>query len=103
MISNGVEAVCETICNFTYSFSYTPVITLVSPTNTSTVNIFNITGTNFGTDLNGIYAKIGSQNCIPISLSQIDTNITQLFTCQLDGLNLGNQDIQLNIQGETDF
>ena len=87
------------MCNFTYSSDYTPIITDVSPGNASTASLINIMGKNFGNNMSSINALVGSQYCDPIGLSQMDSNGTQTFSCQLIGLNLGNQPIQLNIQG----
>jgi len=100
IISNAVAAVCEAMCNFTYSSNYTPVITEVSPSNASSASLITIKGVNFGTSMSYINTKIGSQNCDPVSLSQMDSNGTQIFSCQLNGLNLSDQPIQFNIQGD---
>lgn len=75
------------------------MITDAAPLNVSTADLITLRGTNLGPIMSGISTRIGSQNCYPVSLTQADSNGTQELTCQLSGLNLGDQYIQLNVQG----
>ena len=56
-----------------------------------------LTGSNFGQDINNVNVYIGSQYCQPVQINE-----TQIV-CQLNGLNLGGQNIQVNILGINNF
>lgn len=90
--SNGVTSVCSAAnCSFEYSQAMTPTITNVSPSTISSSGTITINGTSFGTNSSSVSVKIGSQICTPISVNDV------LITCQLDGLNLGNQVVSVNV------
>ena len=93
---NGVDAVCNTNCNFTFSSSSTPTLTSITPLTLSTPNtIFTISGTSFGTDLTKVSVTIGRVTCQVTST--IDTNIM----CTLPYLDLGSQTVAVLINGKS--
>ena len=92
--SKNVRAVClAAACVFEFSQPITPLISSVAPNILNASSLISITGNNFGTNLANVNVKIGKQNCIP------DTVTNQLITCLLNGLNLGNQNVLVNILG----
>lgn len=91
--SNFVQAVCLVVCNFTYSANYTPVISSISPISINSSSQVSIKGSNFGTNISSVNIDIGGQECVIDSL-----NDSQL-ACLLNGINLGIQQINLNING----
>ena len=95
--SNSVQAVCLTDCTFSYSQSITPKLSTVAPNSVNTSSLITITGTSFGSDLNSVNIQIGSQNCVASTVTD------QAITCNLAGLNLGNQNVAVNIIGENEF
>jgi len=91
---NGVVAICETNCNFTFSSAFTPTVSSISPTSLTTPNTsFTISGTSFGTDMSKVQVTIGQVACEVIST--IDTAII----CTLPNLNLGSQSVNVLIDG----
>jgi hypothetical protein len=92
--SRNVQAIClAASCTFTFSQQMTPLISSVSPNNVNASSLVTIAGDNFGTNLTNVNVNIGKQNCIPSSVTN------QLITCLLNGLNLGNQNVAVNIFG----
>lgn len=93
--SNGQKAVCSVAnsCNFTFSSSITPNIISISPTTASGSTLMTISGTNFVNDMSLVKVVIGNQQCPAASAT------TTQITCQLNGLNLGSQNVLLNING----
>jgi hypothetical protein len=87
---NGVAAVCNTNCNFTFDSTLTPSVTSVSPTSLATPNtVFTISGTSFGTDMSKVHVTIGQVTCQVTSL--VETSIV----CTLANLNLGTQNVNV--------
>ena len=98
--SNNIQAVClvnNNNCNFTFSQIDTPIINDVVPTMVNASSLITLTGSNFGQDINNVNVYIGSQYCQPVQINE-----TQIV-CQLNGLNLGGQNIQVNILGINNF
>lgn len=93
ILSNNAQAVCISSCNYTFSVENTPRIDSVSPFSISFSNTITITGANFGTISANIIVNIGTQNCLVLNSTQTEIN------CQLDGLELDKQNINLNIKG----
>ena len=93
VFSGGVLSLCNGSCNFTFSDSITPVIDSIDKTNINDTDSITLTGANFGSVIENTNVTIGSQLCAIQSVN--DTEII----CQLDGLNLGSQSINVNIIG----
>ena len=95
--SNNVKSVCSAAnCNFAYSQAVTPTIDSVSPNRVDSSSLISINGSNFGTNLTNVNVKIGTQSCSVSSVTNTE------ITCQLVGLNLGNQLVRVNIFGVGD-
>lgn len=82
-----------TNCTYIFSALITPIIDSVLPSAINDSSLVTLTGNNYGNDIAKLNITIGSQNCRLISVS--NTNIM----CQLDGLNIGTQNIKLTING----
>ena len=92
--SNGILAVCGiSSCSFSFSIVITPTINSILPKIINDSSLITLTGSSFGNNITRINVKIGSQICRPITIDD------QSISCQLDGLNLGNQIVKLNIDG----
>ena len=79
---------------FNYSSAITPIIDSVDPLEVSSSSLITINGSNFGNDSTNVNVKIGSEVCL------IETVNDLQIMCQLKGLNLGPQDILVNINGK---
>lgn len=92
---NGSPINCATeTCSFSTSMAITPVINSVSPNSVSDLSLITLNGNNFGNNITNLNVKIGTETC------QVNTvNDTQV-TCYLNGLNLGDQEIALNLKGK---
>lgn len=91
---NGVDAVCNTNCNFTFDSTLTPSVSSISPTSLTTPNtVFTISGNSFGTDMSKVHVTIGQGACQVTSV--IDTEIV----CTLANLNLGSQSVAVLVDG----
>ena len=91
---NGVSAVCNTNCDFTFSSSSTPTLSSITPTTLSASNVdFTISGTLFGTDMSKVHVKIGQVTC------QVTSTIDTAIVCTLPNLNLGSQTVSVLIDG----
>ena len=91
---NGVDAVCNTNCNFTFDSTLTPSVSSISPTSLTTPNtVFTISGNSFGTDMSKVHVTIGQVTCQVTSV--VDTSIV----CTLANLNLGIQNVNVLIDG----
>ena len=82
---------------FEYSTANSPTITSVSPTSVNDAGLLTIVGTSFGTDSTKVNVKVGNQECP--AQSATDTQIT----CQLTGLSIGNNILNVNINGKLFF
>lgn len=92
---NGVDAVCNTNCNFTFDSTLTPSVSSISPTSLTTPNtVFTISGNSFGTDMSKVNVTIGQGACQVTSVT--DTEIV----CTLANLNLGSQSVAVLIDGK---
>lgn len=93
--SNSVDVLCTLTpaCQFEFSTTIAPTITLVSPTSVSGSASVQIDGTNFGTDITKLSVKIGQQVCA------VSSSTGTSLTCSLSGLEVGNQNIYLNLDG----
>lgn len=89
---NNLKAACDD-CSFKYSNTVTPLIEAIHPmeVNGSTVMILN--GTFHETDPAKFNVMIGQQHCIVLTAE------STTLTCRLDGLELGENQVMLNIQG----
>jgi hypothetical protein len=94
---NGVAAVCQIAnCNFTFSSSFTPTLTSITPLTLSTPNtIFTISGTSFGTDSSKVSVTIGRVTC------QVTSTIDTTIICTLPYLDLGSQNVAVLINGKS--
>lgn len=90
--SNGMLVDCLNSCQFNASSDITPVIDSVSPSSLNSSGLVTLAGINFGNMVSTLYIIIGSQKCSVQSVSD------QQVTCQLDGLDIGDQSINLNKQ-----
>ena len=92
---NGVAAICNTNCNFTFDSNLTPSVSSISPTSLTTPNtVFTISGNSFGTDMSKVRVTIGQGACQVTSVT--DTEIV----CTLANLNLGSQSVAVLIDGK---
>jgi len=95
---NGVSAVCNTNCNFTFSSALTDAVSSISPTSLSTPNtVFTISGTSFGTDMTKVHVTIGQVDC------QVTSTTDTEIVCTLSNLNLGSQSVSVLIDGKRYF
>ena len=85
---NDVLAEWKTSYSYEFSFDYTPNVTSVSPTQVNGAQIMTISGLGLTMDTT---VMIGSESCLVQNASD-----TQLI-CQLDGLDLGAQNISVNV------
>ena len=84
--------ICDENCYFEFSSAKAPIISSVSPMSITDSTEIIINGKNFVNDLSLINVTIGSQKCL-VSVAS-DTQIK----CNLDGLDLGQQILYLNIE-----
>ena len=93
--SNGIKAACSVAsgCTYVFSSTITPNISSISPTTVNGSTLMTLTGSNFVSQSSLVNVIIGNQLC-----STLTATATQI-TCQLNGLNLGNQNVLLNIKG----
>jgi len=91
--SNGMLVDCLSSCQFNASSEITPVIDSISPTSLNSSGLVTLNGSNFGNLVSALNITIGTQTCL------VQTVSDQEITCQLDGLDIGDQTINLNIQG----
>lgn len=92
--SNNLKAFClASNCYFNYSQVCTPILNSVSPNSVNSSNLITLTGSNLNTNLSDLEIKIGTQICVPVSVNENE------ITCQLNGLNLGDQQVNVNIFG----
>lgn len=90
--SNNVKAVCVNTCNYQYdSTTSTPTVDSISPTSVTGSTLITLTGSNYGTVANDVQVNIGTQSCIVQSVTNT------LLTCQLVGLNLDAQKLNVNV------
>lgn len=96
---NSLKSSCETTnCNFTFTSDVTPTVSSIQPTSLTTLNSqFTISGSNFGSDSSKVHVKIGSVDCILVSL--VDTSIV----CTLAALDLGSQSVDILVDGNFGF
>ena len=90
--SNGKLASCFGDCSFEFLESVAPVISSVSPLTVNDSTEIIITGQNFVPNVTLIHIKIGSQDCLVSESSETE------IKCNIDGLDLGAQNINLNIE-----
>ena len=83
--------------NYTFSQEITPVLNSSSPSDVCNSTVVTLNGNNFGTDLSLLKITIGTQQCQPLTVTNTE------ITCQLMGLNLGDQNVQLNVIGKISF
>lgn len=91
---NGLQAICDN-CLYSFLNSSTPKIYSISQNylNDSST-LLTITGENYGSDLSKTKVVIGCQNC------EVNTVTDTSITCTLNNLELGKQDIVVNIDGK---
>lgn len=92
--SNNKPAICSGICNFEFNSANSPVIDSVSPTTVSQRTDLTIDGQNFDNQISLVKVKVGNQNC------QVTSSTINQIMCTLDGLDLGLQNINLNIESK---
>ena len=93
--SNGLKVACSAAnaCKYVFSPVITPNIDSISPKTVNTSSLMTLTGSNFVSNISLINVFIGKQKCAAVTATS-----TQI-TCQLDGLELGYQNVFLNING----
>lgn len=91
---NDLEAIYESVNTYEFTSERSPVILSVSPLNISDPTQLILKGRNFVTNQSEIKIKIGAEICEVLS-----SNLTDI-KCLLNGLNLGSQKIDLNIQSK---
>jgi hypothetical protein len=92
-----MEFLASAASNFTFSEAITPVLNSASPSNVFHSSIVTLDGNNFGTDTSALRVTIGTQQCEPLTVNNTE------ITCQLTGLNLGDQTVLLNVIGRVHF
>ncbi|CAF0756351.1 unnamed protein product [Brachionus calyciflorus] len=92
VFSNGVQNLCKGQCVYDFKTSLAPVINSVSPLSVNDAAEITIVGQNFVIDSSLINVIIGKQDC------QVSTASSTEIKCNLDGLDLGPQNINLNIK-----
>ena len=93
---NNVLAVCTSDqCQYSFSDQSTPTLSQISPLTVNDSTLMTLTGASFGSDPTKIKITIGSSNCGSVSITS-----NTVVTCQLDGLNLGKQNVNLNVDGK---
>ena len=93
---NGVSALCNANCNFTFSSSATPTLSSITPTTLTAPNTdFTISGNLFGTDMTKVHVTVGQIVCEIQSVT--DTTIA----CRLPYLSFGSQTVNFLIDGNT--
>lgn len=97
VFSNSKPAVCDGTCNFEFSTANTPVITSVSHSSVNQSTDLTISGQNFVDTQSLIKVTIGSQNCQVTSSNSIE------IVCSIDGLDVGAQDININVESNFFF
>jgi hypothetical protein len=93
VFTNNVQMKSLAFSNYTFSQAITPVLNSSSPLNVNESGVVTLVGENFGTDLANLIITIGTQRCHPLTVNNTE------ITCHLNGLNLGDQNVQLNIIG----
>ena len=94
IIVNGIQAVCQAFCVFTYSSNSIPTVTNVFPSNFSNPSIITINGTLFGNNKTDVIVKIGTSNCNVTSVNDNE------IKCFLESLNIGEQNVIVNFKSE---
>ena len=82
--------------NYSFASEFTPTVTSVSPTTASGPIDLTIVGTGFGNGANlpAYDIKVGNQSC------QATTVNDNQIVCHLDGVDVGDQSVTVNIDGE---
>ncbi len=97
--SNGLKAACSVAnaCKYAFSPTITPNIDSISPAAVNSSSLMTLTGSNFVNDISLVNIVIGRQKCVAVTASSTK------ITCQLNGLDLGTQNVLLNINGKFFF
>lgn len=90
---DDIPVLWRTSSSYSFSTDYTPTVSLISSTTANGPTTLTITGTKFGSETTMVDVKVGNQNCVVYAV--IDTEIT----CQLVGVDLGQQSLTVNIMG----
>jgi len=93
VFTNNVQMKFLNPANYTFSQAITPLLNSSSPLSVNSSSVVTLIGDNFGTDLANLVITIGTQICQPLAVNNTE------ITCQLNGLNLGDQNVKLNIIG----
>ena len=92
---NDIPAFCEIgQCDYEYASDATPEITSVNPSFGKNGSIVSISGTNFGTETQGIYVLIGEVNC-----TQVELVSGSVISCVLPFHACGILPLKINIPG----
>lgn len=91
--SMRTEVLTTNQLTFTYSTEISPKIDSVYPLEIDTSSLITIDGINFGNESSNVSVRIGSEECEILNVNETEIN------CQLNGLNLGPQNILVNING----
>lgn len=89
---NNLKAVCDD-CSFEYAKSITPLIEAIHPIEVNGSTLMTLTGTFHETDSVKFNVMIGQQHCVSPTVA------STTLTCRIDGLELGMNQVSLNIEG----
>lgn len=90
---NDLLVMWRTDSTYTFSAESTPIVSSVSPTSVNGPTELTLDGSGFGESDYLLSVKVGNQTCQVTSVN--DTQIV----CQLDGLEVGEQSVVVNVNG----
>ena len=91
---NGVKAICEFNCNFTFTTDSTPEVSSISSNYFNDLNnIYNITGSRFSNSSSKVQVRIGTEIC------KVENANNTEIVCVLSRLNLGLQNVSVYVEG----
>lgn len=97
---NDLKADCTIAgvgCNYEFASNVAPFISSISPLSIADQSNVTLSGYNFGNDKTKLSVTIGSQAC-----NIVDANNQTIF-CTLPGLELGKQNVNVNLAGYFTF
>jgi hypothetical protein len=93
-LNNAIECLN---CSFEFNSTYASIINSVTPISVDQANVeITIVGSNFDSDLNRIKVNIGQQECSVTFATETE------IKCLLNGLNLGENKVTVNIKDNGD-
>ena len=95
---NGVKAICNANCNFTFTIDSTPELSSISSNKFNDLNTtFTINGSKFSADMSKVQVTIGDEICY------IDSSSLTSISCILPKLNLGSQNVNIFIDSKLEL